>query len=75
MKNKKGFALAVGTVMACFVALLIFLGLASGGLGALWRTGSTVADIVDILGAIPPYAWVILGFFCLISLLGGRRKK
>jgi len=72
--NNKGL-IGVGFVMAVFVAILLFIGLASGGLGALWRAGSTVADVVDILGSIPGIAWIFIGFFCLLSLMRGKKRR
>lgn len=74
MKNKKGFVFTIGFVMAIFLAIVLFIVLASGGLGALWKTGSTVADIVNILGSIPAIVWVFLGFIFLVSLIRGGRR-
>ncbi len=75
MKDKRGFVFTVGFVLACGLALLIFLGLASGGLGALWKIGKTTSGVVNIIGSIPSIVWVFIGFFFLISLMRGRRRR
>ena len=72
-KNKKG-AIVVGTVLAVGLALAMFVGITSGLLGSLFRAGKTTGGILDILSAIPPVAWVIIGVFFLMLLMRRRRR-
>jgi len=71
--DKQGFVFSVGFVMAILVSILIFIGLTSGSLKALYGAGKTFASVINIFSAIPPILWVFIGIFFLILLMRRRR--
>lgn len=72
--NKKGWIqfITVGLVLAVGLAIVLFIFAGSGGLSATFRASQTFAGVINILAQIPPVAWIIIGVFCLLSMLRRR---
>lgn len=65
MVNKKG-VFGIEMVMAIFVAILLLIFLAGGGI-------STTYNITKFLKSIPTPIWVVFGIIVLFKLLGKRK--
>lgn len=67
MINKKGAINPVQLVLAGALLVGIFLALGSGG-------GKAITNIFNFLGKLPGWAWIVIGFFVLFSMIGGKRR-